>query len=45
MRRKPKSEAEKLDAPYESIFGDVSKIIDTARRSAVRSVNTVMTAT
>ena len=31
-------------AQYPSIFGDVSRIIDAARRSAVRSVNAVMTA-
>ena len=31
-------------AQYQSIFGDVSRIIDAARRSAVRSVNAVMTA-
>ena len=32
------------DAPYQAVFGDVSKIIDAARESAVRSVNAVMTA-
>ena len=32
------------DAPYETVFGDVSKIIDAARESAVRSVNSAMTA-
>ena len=32
------------DAPYEAIFGDVSKIIDAARDSAARSVNAAMTA-
>ena len=32
------------DAPYEAVFGDVSKIIDAARDSAVRSVNSAMTA-
>ena len=31
-------------APYEAIFGDVSKIINAARESAARSVNAVMTA-
>ena len=31
-------------AQYQSIFGDVSRIIDAARRSAARSVNAVMTA-
>ncbi len=34
----------KLDAPHQSIFGDVSRIIDAARQSAARSVNAVMTA-
>ena len=32
------------DAPYQVIFGDVSKIIDAARYSAARSVNAAMTA-
>ena len=34
----------RLDAPYQAVFGDVSKIIDAARESAVRSVNAAMTA-
>ena len=32
------------DAPYQAVFGEVSKIIDSARESAVRSVNAAMTA-
>ena len=32
------------DAPYQAVYGDVSKIIDAARESAVRSVNAAMTA-
>ena len=32
------------EAPYEAVFGDVSKIIDAARESAARSVNAAMTA-
>ena len=32
------------DAQYEAVFGDVSKIIDAARESAIRSVNAAMTA-
>ena len=32
------------DAPYEAVFGDVSRIIDAARESAARSVNAAMTA-
>ena len=32
------------NAPYDAVFGDVAKIIDAARESAVRSVNAAMTA-
>ena len=32
------------DAPYRSVFEDVSKIVDAARESAARSVNAAMTA-
>ena len=32
------------DAPYQAVFGDVSKIIDAARESAARSVNSAMSA-
>ncbi len=32
------------NVPYQAVFGDVSKIIDAARESAVRSVNAAMTA-
>ena len=42
--KKPRIKAGQLDARYESIFGDVSRIIDAARRSAARSVNAIMTA-
>ena len=42
--KKPIIKAGKPGAQYPSILGDVSRIIDTARRSAVRSVNAVMTA-
>ena len=37
-------EADEHDAPYQAIFGDVSKIIDTARESVVRSANAAITA-
>ena len=37
-------ESSDLDAQYRSVFGDVSRIIDSARRSAAHSVNAVMTA-
>ena len=39
-RRSPLSQG----ARYETVFGDVSKIIDAARESAARSVNAAMTA-
>ena len=32
------------DAPYQAVYGDVSKIIDAARETAARSVNAAMTA-
>ena len=32
------------DAPYQAVYGDVSRIIDAARESAARSVNAAMTA-
>lgn len=38
------SEIRQLNATYDVVFGDVSKIIDAARDSAVRSVNAAMTA-
>lgn len=42
--KKPTSKAEEIDAQYQAIFGDVSRIIDTSRGLATRSVNAVMTA-
>ena len=42
--KKPMAESGALDDRYQSVFGDVSGIIDAARRSAARSVNAVMTA-
>ena len=36
--------ASDLDAPYQVVFGDVSKIVDAARDSATPSVNAAMTA-
>ena len=32
------------NAPYQAVFGDVSKIINAARDSVARSVNAAMTA-
>ena len=40
----PKATSDALDGQYRSVFGEVSGIIDAARRSAARSVNAVMTA-
>ena len=40
----PRHSALTHDAPYQAVFGDVSKIIDAARESASRSVNAAMTA-
>ena len=42
--KKPILTADKPDAQYQAIFGDVSRIVDAARQSAARSVNAVMTA-
>jgi len=42
--KKPIVKADELDAQYQSIFGDVSSIIDEARQTAARSINAVMTA-
>ena len=42
--KKPIVKTGELDAQYQSIFGDVSSIIDEARQTAARSVNAVMTA-
>ena len=42
--KKPRVKAGKPDALYQSIFGDVSRIVEAARQEAVRSVNAVMTA-
>lgn len=42
--KKPIRKDDKLDAQYQAIFGDVSRIVESARQSAARSVNAVMTA-
>ena len=43
-RLSPRRAALGQDAPYQAVFGDVSKIIDAARDTAARSVNAAMTA-
>ncbi len=42
--KKPILKDDKLDAQYQAIFGDVSRIVESARQSVARSVNAVMTA-
>ena len=42
--KKPILKDDKLDAQSQAIFGDVSRIVDSARQSAAWSVNAVMTA-
>jgi len=44
MTKKPIKQHKSAEADYESIFGDVARIVETARRSAARSVNYIMTA-
>jgi hypothetical protein len=44
MTKKPTKPDTSLDEHYDSVLGDISKIIDAARRSAARSVNYIMTA-
>ena len=44
MRKKQKKLPSSMDVQYETILGDISNVIDAARRSAARSVNCIMTA-
>jgi len=44
MTKKPTKPDNKLDTHYDSILGDISNIIDAARKSAARSINSIMTA-
>ena len=44
MTKKPVRPGGSMEIHYESILGDISNIIDWARRSAARSVNCIMTA-
>ncbi|MDF1590666.1 MAG: PDDEXK nuclease domain-containing protein [Desulfobacterales bacterium] len=44
MTNKPKSPDTSLDVHYDSVLGDISNVIDAARRSAARSINYIMTA-
>ena len=44
MTNKPTKRTNVPTGHYDSILGDISNVIDTARRSAARSVNSIMTA-
>jgi hypothetical protein len=44
MTKKPIKRRKSGEADYESILGDVARIVEAARRSAARSVNYIMTA-
>lgn len=43
MTKQPRQPDNKLDIHYDTILGDISGVIDAARRSAARSVNCIMT--
>jgi len=43
MTKKPKKPDSRLEVHYESVLGDISNLIDAARRSVARSVNCIMT--
>ncbi|MDD5090981.1 MAG: PDDEXK nuclease domain-containing protein [Candidatus Wallbacteria bacterium] len=44
MTKKLRKHKNDLDQQYDSILGDISSVIEEARRAAVRSVNCIMTA-
>ncbi len=44
MTRKPIKPDSTLETHYDSVLGDISKVIDAARSSAARSLNCIMTA-
>jgi hypothetical protein len=44
MTKKAKRPGNSLEVHYESVLGDISNVIDAAKRSAARSVNCIMTA-
>jgi hypothetical protein len=45
MTKKIRKKANSMEDRYKSILGDISHVIDAARRSAARSVNCIMAAT
>jgi predicted nuclease of restriction endonuclease-like (RecB) superfamily len=44
MKKTPRNPDSEWDIDYDSILGDISNVIDAARKSAARSVNYIMTA-
>jgi hypothetical protein len=44
MTKKAKRTGSSLEVHYESVLGDISNVIDAAKRSAARSANCIMTA-
>ena len=44
MAKKSKRPGSNLEVHYDSILGDISHVVDAARKSAARSVNCIMTA-
>ena len=44
MTKKLDKQDNRLDVHYDSILGDISNVIHAARRSAARSVNSIITA-
>ncbi|MCF6291459.1 MAG: PDDEXK nuclease domain-containing protein, partial [Desulfobacterales bacterium] len=44
MKKKPKEQDAELGRQYDIVLGDISDVIAAARRSAARSVNSIMTA-
>ena len=44
MTKKGETKYAMMDVQYESVLGDVLKIIEAARQSAARTVNSIMTA-
>ena len=44
MTKKAKRTGSSLEVHYESVLGDISSVIDAAKRTAARSVNCIMTA-
>jgi len=44
MTKKGETKYGMIDVQYESVLGDVSKVIEAARQSAARTVNSIMTA-